>query len=61
MTTKLFYQLLLLLGCLASAVGLVEAALGQAIWLTPQGWWRVAIAAWVLVIAVRMVYPPSAK
>jgi hypothetical protein len=56
--TKLFYQVLLLVGCLALALGVLETLLGRIIWLTPQGWWEGAIAAWVLVIAVRMVYPP---
>jgi hypothetical protein len=59
--TKLFYQVLLLLGCLALALGLLDTLLGRTIWLTSQGWWRGAIAAWVLIIAVRMVYPPAPK
>lgn len=61
MNAKLFYQVLLLLGCLALAVGLLEKVLLQNFWLTPQGWWRGAIAAWVLVIAVRTVYAPASK
>ena len=59
MNAKLFYQVLLLLGCIAGAVGVLDAVLGRVIWLTPQGWWRAAIACWVLVIAVRVVYPPK--
>jgi hypothetical protein len=59
--TKLFLQILLLLGCLAVALGLVDAVLAKRIWLTSQGWWRGAIACWVLLIAVRTVYPAQAK
>ncbi len=61
LNAKLFYQILLLLGCLALALGVLDAVLGKIFWLSTQGWWRAAIAAWVLVIAVRAVYPPTAK
>jgi hypothetical protein len=61
MTTKLFYQILLLLGCLALMAGAAEAVLGQTWLFAPEGWWRGAIAFWVLLIAVRMVYPPAKK
>lgn len=61
MNAKLFYQVLLLLGCVAIALGVLDAVLGRNLWLSTQGWWRAAIAAWVLVIAVRTVYPPAAK
>ncbi len=61
LNAKLFYQVLLLLGCLALVLGLLDVFLAKNIWLTTQGWWRAAIAAWVLLIAVRMVYPPTAK
>lgn len=61
MNAKLFCQVLLLLGCVALALGLLDAVLGRNLWLSTQGWWRGAIAAWVLVIAVRAVYPPAAK
>ena len=61
LNAKLFYQVLLLLGCLALAVGVLDVLVGRTLLLTPQGWWRGAIAAWVLVIAVRAVYPPAAK
>lgn len=61
MNAKLFCQILLLLGCVALALGLFDAVLGRNLWLSTQGWWRGAIAAWVLVIAVRAVYPPAAK
>jgi hypothetical protein len=57
MTTKLFLQVLLLVGCLASLVGVFEAAVGRTLVFTTQGWWRAAIASWVLIIAVRAVYP----
>lgn len=58
---KLFYQVLLLIGCVAIAVGVFSALSGQTFLVPAQGWWRGAIAAWVLVIAVRMVYPPASK
>jgi hypothetical protein len=61
MNAKLFLQVLLTLGCLAGAIGLADSLLGRVIWLTAQGWWRAAIACWVLVIAVRAVYPSQAK
>jgi hypothetical protein len=61
LNAKLFCQVLLLLGCVALALGLLDAVLGRNLWLSTQGWWRGAIAAWVLVIAVRAVYPPAAK
>ena len=61
LNAKLFYQVLLLLGCVAAVCGLLDVVIGRSIWLTTQGWWRGAIACWVLLIAVRMVYPPTAK
>jgi hypothetical protein len=57
MNTKLFLQILLLLGCLAALTGVVGAAVQRTLLFTTQGWWRAAIACWVLVVAVRMVYP----
>ena len=61
MNAKLFYQVLLLLGCLAIVAGLLCVFMGRTIMFTPQGWWRGAVTAWLLVIAVRVVYPPTAK
>ena len=61
MNTKLFLQILLLLGCLASLVGVFEAAVGRTLMFSTQGWWRAAIACWMLVVAVRMVYPADSK
>lgn len=61
MTTKLLLQILLLLGCLATLVGILEVPLGRTLLFTIQGWWRCAIACWVLVIAIRTVYPADAK
>ena len=61
LNAKLFYQVLLLLGCVAIAAGLAAVAVGHTLVFTPQGWWRGATAAWLLVIAARMVYPPAAK
>ncbi len=61
MNAKLFYQVLLLLGCVALAIGVAEIFLGRTILLTTQGWWRAAVAAWLLLIAVRVVYQPASK
>jgi hypothetical protein len=57
MNTKLFLQILLTLGCLALAIGVLEAVVDQSWMFAPAGWWRGAIACWMLVVAVRMVYP----
>jgi hypothetical protein len=57
MGTKLFLQILLLAGCLALAVAVIGAALGTRMWLPPAAWWRAAMACWLLIIAVRAVYP----
>lgn len=61
MNTKLLLQILLLLGCLALLAGIGEAALGKTLLFSTQGWWRGAIACWMLVVAIRMVYPADAK
>jgi hypothetical protein len=61
MSTKLFLQILLLLGCLALLVAVVEAAVGRTVMFAPQGWWRAAIACWMLIVAVRTVYPAASK
>jgi hypothetical protein len=61
MNTKLFLQTLLLLGCLALLIGVVEAAVGRTMVFSAQGWWRGAIACWMLIVAVRMVYPADSK
>jgi hypothetical protein len=61
MTTKLFLQILLLLGCLAALVGVVEAAVARTVMFSVQGWWRAAIACWMLIVAVRMVYPADSR
>jgi hypothetical protein len=42
-------------------VGLLAHFLAKPIWLTPQGWWRGAMACWMLIVAIRMVYPAQAK
>ena len=64
MLAKLFLTIPLILGCL----GLVMAVLGTVMpnwWLgalkTPETWWRGAIACWMLIVAVRMVYSVQAK
>jgi hypothetical protein len=61
MNAKLFLQILLTLGCLAGAMGIADVVVGRVVFLTTQGWWRAAIACWVLVIAVRAVYPAQPK
>jgi hypothetical protein len=61
MTTKLVLQILLTLGCLALAVGVLEQVMRQVWFAPPQGWWRGAMACWMLIVAVRMVYPAQAK
>jgi hypothetical protein len=61
MNTKLFLQVLLLLGCLALAVAVIEALTGAAWILAPRGWWEGAMACWLLAVAVRQVYPAPAK
>ena len=61
MNTKLLLQALLALGCLAMAVGIVEELTRQ-LWLAPpEGWWRGAMACWMLIVAIRMVYPAHSK
>ena len=61
MNTKLVLQVLLALGCLAMAVGIFGTVAGQGWLTTPEGWWRGAIACWMLIVAIRMVYPAHAK
>jgi hypothetical protein len=61
MNTKLYLQILLLLGCLALVIGAAEAAFGWGWLLPPEGWWRGAIAFWMLIIAIRVVYPADRK
>jgi len=61
MNTKLVLQVLLTLGCLALAIGIVQTLGGRG-WLTsPEGWWRGAMACWMLIVAIRIVYPAHAK
>jgi uncharacterized membrane protein len=61
MNTKLFLQILLLLGCLALLAGVFEAAVDKSVMFTPHGWWHAAMACWMLIVAVRMVYPADSK
>jgi hypothetical protein len=61
MNTKLFLQVLLLLGCLALLISVVEAVVGTKWFLAPRGWWEGAMACWLLIVAVRMVYPAREK
>ncbi len=61
MNTKLFLQVLLALGCVAAAIGVLGVFTKGTLLFTTQGWWRAAVASWLLVIAVRMVYPAPAK
>jgi hypothetical protein len=61
MNTKLFLQVLLLLGCVCLAIALLQVLTHQAWYFTARGWWEGAMACWLLVIAVRVVYPDRAK
>jgi hypothetical protein len=61
MNTKLFLQLLLLLGCLSLFTAVFEALSGTIWVLAPRGWWEGAIACWLLAVAVRVIYPAPAK
>jgi hypothetical protein len=54
---KLFLQVLLTLGLLSLLAGTLLAFTGRTYILAPQGYWRGAIAFWMLIVAVRMVYP----
>lgn len=63
MNTKLLLQILLTLGCLAVAIAALEATVGMGgPWLfSPGGWWRGGIACWMLIVAIRTVYPAPSK
>jgi hypothetical protein len=61
MNAKLLLQILLTLGCVALAVSVLEAVVGQSWLISPGGRWRGAMACWMLIVAVRMVYPAQAK
>jgi hypothetical protein len=61
MNTKLVLQVLLLLGCLALFIAVIEALAGTTWILAPRGWWEGAIACWLLVVAIRTVYPAGQK
>ena len=62
MNTKLLLQVLLTLGCIAMAVSIATTLVPSAGALTsPEGWWRTAIACWMLIVAIRIVYPAHAK
>ena len=53
---KRFLQILLTLGLLAFVVGVVEAFTRQIFFFTPQGWWRGALAFWMLLVATKLTY-----
>jgi hypothetical protein len=61
MNTKLLLQVLLALGCLAMAIGIAGTLTGRGLLTAPEGWWRGAMACWMLIVAIRMVYPAHAK
>jgi hypothetical protein len=61
MNTKLFLQVLLLAGCVALLFAVAESVLIFRWLREPRGWWEAAVACWLLVIAVRVVYPDRAK
>ena len=54
---KLFLQVLLTLGVLSLIVGSALAFSHKTWLLFPQGYWRGAMAFWMLAITLRMVYP----
>ncbi len=51
-----FLQILLTLGVLAFVVGIVAHLAGITFLFTPQGYWRGAMACWLLLIATRATY-----
>ncbi len=53
---KLFLQILLALGLVALAVGVIEVFVGKTILFTTQGWWRGAMACWMLLVATKLTY-----
>jgi hypothetical protein len=59
--TKLFLQILLTLGCLALAMSVIESVARLGVLTSAEGWWRGAMACWLLIVAIRMVYPAQAK
>jgi hypothetical protein len=61
MNAKLLLQVLLTLGCLALAIGVLEAVVGHQWLASAKAWWEGAMACWMLIVAIRMVYPAHAK
>lgn len=61
MNTKLFLQVLLLLGCVSLVIAVLQVFVNQMWFFSSRGWWEGAIACWLLVVAVRVVYPDRAK
>jgi hypothetical protein len=63
MNAKIFLQILLTLGCVALAVAAFEATVGMGRpWMfSPVGWWRGAVACFLLIVAVRLVYPARSR
>jgi hypothetical protein len=53
---KKFLQILLTLGLLVFLVGIAEALVGKTFLFSPQGYWRGALALWILLIATRATY-----
>jgi cyanate permease len=53
---KLFLQILLTLGLVSLVIGAALAVTGTKLVLTPQGYWRGAMAFWMLLVATRMAY-----
>ena len=51
-----FLQILLTLGLVALLVGVLEVFTGTRIFFTTQGWWRGAMACWMLLVATRLTY-----
>jgi hypothetical protein len=61
MNTKLVLQVLLALGCLGFAMAILESLARNWLVAAPETWWRGAMGCWMLVVAIRMVYPAQPK
>ena len=53
---KLFLQILLTLGLVSLVIGAILAVTGKTLVLAPQGYWRGAMAFWMLLVATRAAY-----
>jgi hypothetical protein len=53
---KRFLQVVLALGLLSLILGIVVAFTGKQLIFSTQGFWRGAMACWLLVVATRLTY-----